>query len=114
MSPIDIKVASRPVGDWTVVDVEGEIDVFTAPTLRGTLIGLIQEGKHRIIVNLADVGFMDSTGLGILVGALKRMKEREGELAIAGAHGTVLRVLNVTGLNAVFSLRDSVDAAISV
>jgi anti-sigma B factor antagonist len=110
---IDIKVETRSVGDWTVIDVEGEVDVFTAPKLREAIIGLLGDGKGRLIVNLENVAFMDSTGLGVLVGGLKRVKERDGEMAIAGAQGTVLRVLNVTGLNAVFQLRDSVEAAAS-
>lgn len=113
MRPIDIKVETRAVGDWVVVDVEGEVDVFTAPKLREAIIGLLDDGNERLIVNLERVDFMDSTGLGVLVGGLKRVKERNGELAIAGAQGTVLRVLNVTGLNAVFPMRDSVEAAAS-
>jgi anti-sigma B factor antagonist len=110
---IDIKIDTRSVGDWTVVDVEGEVDVFTAPKLREAIIGLLSDGKEKIIVNLEGVAFMDSTGLGVLVGGLKRVKERNGELAIAGAQGTVLRVLNVTGLNAVFPLHESVTTAAS-
>jgi anti-sigma B factor antagonist len=113
VSAIDIKVDTRSVGDWTVIDVEGEVDVFTAPKLREVIIGLLDDGKDRLIVNLENVAFMDSTGLGVLVGGLKRVKERNGELSIAGAQGTVLRVLNVTGLHAVFPMKDSVEAAAS-
>lgn len=109
---MDISVETRASGDFTVVDVTGEVDVFTAPKLREGILGLLTDGKTRIVVNLAGVGFMDSTGLGVLVGALKRVKERDGELAVAGAQGTVLRVLTVTGLNAVFPMYDTVDAAL--
>lgn len=108
---IDIRVDTKTVGEWAVVEVEGEVDVFTAPKLREQIIGLVSAGKERIVVNLAKVGFMDSTGLGVLVGGLKRVKERDGMLALAGAHGTVLRVLNVTGLNTIFPLFDSVEKA---
>lgn len=111
MSAIDIKVETRTSGDWAVVDVEGEVDVFTAPKLREQIIGLLNSGKDRIVVNLTKVDFMDSTGLGVLVGGLKRVKERDGTLALAGAHGTVLRVLSVTGLNSVFSLHETVEQA---
>jgi anti-sigma B factor antagonist len=96
-----------------VVDVGGEVDVFTAPKLREAILGLLTDGRTRIVVDLTRVGFMDSTGLGVLVGALKRVKERDGDLAIAGAQGTVLRVLTVTGLNAVFPLHPTVEAATS-
>lgn len=111
MITIDIKVDTRVSGDWAIVDVAGEVDVFTAPKLREQIIGLLSDGKDRIVVNLSKVDFMDSTGLGVLVGGLKRVKEREGTLALAGAHGTVLRVLNVTGLNSVFALHDTVEQA---
>lgn len=87
--------------------------MFTAPKLREAIIALLMEGKDRIIVDLSGVAFMDSTGLGVLVGGLKRVKERNGELALAGAHGTVLRVLNVTGLNAVFPMHDSIEKALA-
>ena len=108
---IDIKVETRTSGDWAVVDVEGEVDVFTAPKLREQIIGLLTDGRDRIVVNLEKVDFMDSTGLGVLVGGLKRVKEKEGSLALAGAHGTVLRVLSVTGLNSVFPLHETVEQA---
>lgn len=113
MITIDIKVETKTSGNWSIVDVEGEVDVFTAPKLREQIIGLVNSGQERIVVNLAKVGFMDSTGLGVLVGGLKRVKERDGTLALAGAHGTVLRVLNVTGLNTIFPLFDSVEKATS-
>jgi len=108
---IDITVDTRTIGDWTVVDVEGEVDVFTAPKLRERIIGLLGDERQQLVINLERVAFMDSTGLGVLVGGLKRVKEHEGTLALAGAQGTVLRVLNVTGLNAVFPMFDSVEQA---
>ena len=95
------------------MDVEGEVDVFTAPKLREKIISLLDAGSDRLVVNLEKVQFMDSTGLGVLVGALKRVKEKDGELALAGAQGTVMRVLSVTGLNAVFPMHDTVDQATS-
>ncbi len=113
MRTIDISVESRSSGAWTVVDVEGEVDVFTGPKLREKIIALLDEGKDRLVVNLEKVLFMDSTGLGVLVGGLKRIKERDGELALAGAQGTVQRVLSVTGLNAVFPMHDTVEQATS-
>ncbi|MFY9586583.1 MAG: STAS domain-containing protein [Actinomycetota bacterium] len=113
MRTIDIGVESRTAGRWTVLDVEGEVDVFTAPKLREKIIALLDGGSDHLVVNLEKVLFMDSTGLGVLVGGLKRVKENNGELALAGAQGTVLRVLSVTGLNAVFPMHDTVDQATS-
>lgn len=108
---MDMSVAKREFHGWSVLDVDGEVDVFTAPKLRAAITGLLDEGEDHIIVNLESVAFMDSTGLGVLVGGLKRVKERDGRLAIAAAQGTVLRVLNVTGLNAVFTMLASVSDA---
>jgi anti-sigma B factor antagonist len=113
LKTMELSVATRELEGWSVVDVAGEVDVFSAPKLREAIIGLLGDGKVRIIVNLEAVTFMDSTGLGVLVGALKRVKEQSGELAIAAAQGTVLRVLNVTGLNAVFRMLASVGDATS-
>jgi len=110
---IDISVESRTSGGWTVVDVAGEVDVFTAPKLREKIIDLLEGGSDHLVVNLEKVIFMDSTGLGVLVGGLKRVKERNGELALAGAQGTVQRVLSVTGLNAVFPMHETVEEATS-
>ena len=111
MSPIDIKVETRTEGDWSIIDVAGEVDVFTAPKLREQILSLVGQGANHLVVNLDGVDFMDSTGLGVLVGGLKRLRERDGKLALAGAHGTVLRVLNITGLDSVFALHETVEDA---
>ena len=87
------------------------MDLFTAPKLRDHIVGLVENDERRIIVNLEDVEFMDSTGLGVLVGALKRLKEKDGQLALVCPQGSVLRVLTVTGLNKVFAIHETVGEA---
>lgn len=109
---IDLVVGSRTEGDWAVVDVEGEIDMFTAPKLREQLVQLVDEGHYRIVVNLEGVTFIDSMGLGTLVGGLKRVKEHEGTLALVCSHRPVMRVLTITGLDNVFPVHPSVASAI--
>lgn len=104
---------SKARGDWIVVTVKGEVDVYTAPKLKDELLGLIEEGKNQIVVDLEGVEFMDSSGLGVLVGALRRLKEREGTLALVCTKGPVLRILSITGLNKVFPVHQSVDEAAS-
>ena len=98
-------------GDWTVVAVRGEVDLYTAPRLKELLAELTSAGQHRIAVDLGQVEFMDSTGLGVLVGALKRCKEGSGALALIAPRDSVSKVLTITGLDKVFSIHDSVDAA---
>lgn len=110
---IDVLVESKARGDWIVVTVTGEVDVYTAPKLKDELVGLIEEGKNQIVVDLEGVEFMDSSGLGVLVGALRRLKEREGTLALVCTKGPVLRILSITGLNKVFPVHQSVDEAAS-
>lgn len=111
VTTIDLSLGSRTERGWTVVDVKGEVDLFTAPKLREHVVGLVEKDQLRIAVNLADVEFMDSTGLGVLVGVLRRLKERDGELALLAPQASVLRVLTVTGLNKVFPIYDSVEQA---
>jgi anti-sigma B factor antagonist len=92
--------------------VAGEIDLFSAPQLKERLAELVGQGKNHLVVDLGKVGFMDSTGLGVLLGALKRVKEQDGTLAIVCPPGPIHRVLTLTGLHKVFSIYDSLaDAA---
>ena len=70
------------------------------------------DGKHHIIVDLEGVDFLDSTGLGVLVGGLKRLRSHEGDLALVCTQSRILKVFEITGLTKVFSIYDSVDAAV--
>lgn len=96
-----------------MLQVDGEVDIYTAPKLREKLVELIDAGNDRIVVDLEGVGFMDSTGLGSLVAGLKRIRERDGELAIVCTKEPVLKVLGITGLDRVFPVHDSVGNALS-
>jgi anti-sigma B factor antagonist len=108
---IQLDLSVRSEGPWTILDVVGEVDLYTAPALREKLVSLIDEGSTRVLVNLAEVGFMDSSGLGVLVGGLKHAKERSGDLALVCVEGPVLKVLTITGLDKVFAIHDSVESA---
>lgn len=110
---MELKMATRSVGEWAILDVEGEVDIYTAPSLRDQVSGLVDEGRSKIVVNLLGVGFMDSSGLGALVAALKRVKERDGDLRVVCDEGPVRRVLSITGLQQVFSVFPTVEAATS-
>jgi anti-sigma B factor antagonist len=112
---IDLAVEIGSRDSWTVIGVAGEIDLFTAPKLREQFLGTLdQEGADaRLVVDLSRVTFMDSTGLGVLIGALRRINERGGRMALVCADGPVLRVLELTRLTEVFSIFDSVDDAVA-
>jgi len=109
---MDLGLAERSDAGWTVLTVSGEIDIATAPSLRERLHALLAEGKHKLIVDLDDVGFLDSTALGVLVGALKRARVDNGEVRIACAQPRVLKVFEITRLDSAFDLFDSVEGAV--
>jgi anti-sigma B factor antagonist len=113
MSDMNLLVESRESGDWTVVDAKGEIDLYTAPRLKEELADLLQRDRNRIVVNLGSVEFLDSTALGVLIGALKKCRERDGAFALAAPTETVQKVLRITGLHKVFPVHGTVDEAIS-
>ncbi|MPZ71280.1 MAG: anti-sigma factor antagonist [Actinobacteria bacterium] len=101
----------RKIGSHSVVDVKGEIDVYTAPKLREKLIELVSEGSYDVVVNLEGVDFLDSTGLGVLVGALKRVKAHDGGLSLVCTQDKILKIFKITGLTKVFPIHDSVEDA---
>lgn len=90
-------------GEWIVV-VEGEIDVATSPRLRKELTSLMERGARRIILDLGAMTFIDSSGLGVLVGALRRLREQGGDaIVLRGLQEPVRRVFEITGLTDLFT-----------
>jgi anti-sigma B factor antagonist len=106
---LDTTAGSGPV----VVSVSGEVDVYTAPQLRERLIELIDQGHYRIVVDLTRVEFLDSTGLGVLVGGLRRTRGHEGDVILVCTQPRIMKVFEVTGLNKVFSIAGSVESAVA-
>jgi anti-sigma B factor antagonist len=100
-------------GDVTVVSIKGEVDLYTAPTLKERIADLVARGKTNLAVDLAGVEFMDSTGLGVLIGGLKRCKEMDGSLSLVAPREPVVKVLSITGLDKVFSIHETVEQATS-
>ena len=85
-------------GARTVVEVGGEVDAYSSPRLRDALAGVSAESRHLVAVDMSGVTFMDSSGLGVLVGAVKRAKAGQGALCLFGCAEHILRVLRITGL----------------
>ena len=96
--------------DWTVVPLSGDIDLATAPALRARLTDLL-DGGCSLVLDLRELRFIDSTGLGVLVGALRRVRADGRELRLAGPPPGVHRVFSVTGLDHVFRIFPSVEEA---
>ncbi|MFI7426072.1 STAS domain-containing protein [Micromonospora sp. NPDC049836] len=110
---MELSLATRTVGEHTVLEVGGEVDVYTAPRLRERLLELIDGGARRVVVDLGRVDFLDSTGLGVLVGALKRLRSSGGSFALVCDKEPLLKIFRITALDQVFPLHPTVDAAIS-
>ncbi len=108
---MDLSLETRQENDRTVIEVGGEIDVYTAPKLREKLIELVSEGSYDVVVNLEGVDFLDSTGLGVLVGALKRVKAHDGSLSLVCTQDKILKIFKITGLTKVFPIHSSIDEA---
>ena len=113
LTAMELGIDVRTVDSHSVVDVKGEIDVYTAPKLREKLIELVSDGTYEVVVNLEGVDFLDSTGLGVLVGALKRVKAHDGNLSLVCTQDKILKIFKITGLTKVFDIHDSVDEATS-
>ena len=87
-----------------VVMVKGEIDVATSPALREELYATIDRGARTLVVDLSQLGFIDSSGLGVLVATLKHIRERDGELILSGLDHPAMRVFEITGLTELFTI----------
>ena len=101
-----------PIGDCAVLQITGELDAYTAPLLRDRMRDLTAVGVVNVIADLRQVDFLDSTGLGVLIGGLKRFREHDGSLAPVITKSGLLKVLQVTGLTSVLPPRSSVADAI--
>jgi anti-sigma B factor antagonist len=104
-------ISDREVDGVPVVSVVGEIDVATAPQLRDRLRERTPPGAEVVVVDLLDVTFLDSTALGVLVGALKRSREAGGDLRLAINQPRIRKVFEITGLTGVFSIHTTVEDA---
>ena len=96
---------------YTVLAVKGDVDVYSAPRLREKLVELVSGGARQIVVDLEGVDFLDSTGLGVLVGGLKRARSHDGELSLICTRPRILKVFELTRLTQVFRISASVDEA---
>ena len=110
---MDLKLGHYDKDGIEVIDVEGEIDIYTAPRLRELLMDLVSQGSYELVVNLDKVGFFDSTGLGVLVGGLRRVRAHGGWLDLVCTRERILKIFRITGLTKVFGIYETVDQAIA-
>jgi anti-sigma B factor antagonist len=106
---LDVDESRAP---FTVLSVRGEVDLATAPRLREKLVELASAGVKQVVVDLDQVDFLDSTGLGVLIGGMKRFRSLEGDLSLVCTQQRITKVFEITGLNRAFNIHQSVDDAV--
>lgn len=99
-------------GDVDVLSVHGDVDLYSAPGLRQRLVDLVGEDRHDVVVDLAHVPFIDSLGLGVLVGGQRLARRHGGDLRLAGPNDLTTRVLRATGLTSAFHIHPDVASAL--
>jgi anti-sigma B factor antagonist len=110
---LGIQVTATDDGRAVLFSLEGNLDIATSPSLRAALLESADHEKHEIIVDLSRLEFLDSTGLGALIGARKRAAEHGNSVRLVVQEGQILRLLRITGLLDVFAVYPSVEAALA-
>jgi len=108
---LNIDLKTEDGGDTLVFKLRGSLDLATAPTVRAALSEATEKGSHNLIVDLTQLEFLDSTGLGVLIGAQRRAAEHGGSFRLIVNNGPISRLLNITGLIAVFAAYRSLEDA---
>ncbi|HEY3675005.1 MAG TPA: STAS domain-containing protein [Candidatus Tumulicola sp.] len=110
---MDIKVHVREApGERYVVELTGEIDVYTSPKVKDAVSDLIDRGIYHLVINLENVRYIDSTGLGVLIGGLKRVREHGGTVNLVCSNPQIRKIFDITGLVKIFGIFDNEDAAL--
>ena len=104
-----MQIATTPGSDRYVITVSGEVDLATSPELDNAIIAAIESGTSSVAINLTDVSFMDSSGLGVIVRGLKRCREADKDLDLVITNERVLKVFGITGLDQVIPIYDSIE-----
>lgn len=99
--------------DLGVIVLSGEVDIYTAPQFRECLLELLDSGVKRLVVDLSQITFIDSTALGVLIGGVRRVHSSGGAMTIVVTTRPVERVLSITGLDRVFSMHATRDEALA-
>ena len=109
---MDLKIEVDEKDGVVLLKLNGEVDVYTAPKLKSRLVDLVDQGKFKIIVDLEEVDFMDSSGLGVLVGGLKRVRSHDGAIALICTQENILKIFRITGLVKVFPIFENREQAV--
>jgi len=109
---MELVISTENAGASCTIALDGEVDVYTSPRLRQELTEVIDSGCVNVVVDLQNLGFIDSSGLGVLVSALRKVKEHGGTLRLVCTKEGILKIFRITGLDKVFPLFPTVDEAL--
>ena len=104
---VDLSLETRHEDGNTIIEVGGEIDVYTAPKLRDKITELVGNGNYNLVIDMEKVDFLDSTGLGVLVGGLKKVRAHDGSMRLICNQERLLKIFRITGLAKVFVIHGS-------
>ena len=96
-----------------VIELGGEVDLYTAPEFKERLVQVIEDGKKQLVVDLSTATFIDSTTLGVLVGGVKRLRPAGGALALVCTDPNIVKIFEITGLDRVFAIHETRDEALA-
>ena len=98
--------------DAYVISLAGEVDLYTAPEFKQQLLEVIGEGATRVVVDLSETTFIDSTTLGVLVGGVKRLRPAGGQLSLVCSDRNITKIFEITGLDKVFPIHETRSEAV--
>ena len=104
---VSVTIRRREQPPWTVLSVVGDLDVVGAPDLRQAVVTAVADGSRLLALDLSDLDFVDSFGIGAVVGALKRLRQRGGDLALVCPTPRIRRVFEICDLDRILALHDS-------
>lgn len=111
--PMDLTAQVKEVSGVPIIGLSGEMDVHTSAQLRDAVLALLDKGAQKIVVNLDNVEYVDSTGLGTMVGVLKRMTEQNSKLCLVSSNPLINKVFDITGLTRIFTIKPTDAEAIA-
>lgn len=110
---MSLTLPTRSVGDWTVVRLSGEIDLDTGALVRDALLNTISAGGHRLVLDMTEVTFIDSSGLNVLVSTYRRLQLVDGDIRLVISSNRVLDTFQMTGLDRFFTIAPTVEDALT-
>ncbi len=108
---MELDISTERDGSTCRITVTGEVDVYTSPMLKSHIVDAVDDGCVDLVIDLEGVGFIDSSGLGVLVSGLRRVKEQSGSMRIICTRDGILKIFRITGLDKVFPIFSNADDA---